>query len=328
MGDESEHNLTSDGATPAAAPARPSQARELARELTGDLPCSRCGYNLRGLSIRSGCSECGLPVRTTILVLVDPRADELVPLSSPRLTAWGMIAWIGGALGCAAAVLALRMGDLLDAQFSVGLPMSDIAWAGLAMLGLSAVGSCVIVRPHASIPISRRVLTTIGVLLYVPLLALFHRIHLVVDMQDPMPYVNPGSLAGDRVVCRLAFAAVAVLLVLALRPGARHLAARSFIFRTGLIDRQSMYGIVAAFAVTLAGDGLRLAHVSGPRLSEYVSLGGITLIALGSFLLAVGIFAAFTDVLRLRRVLIYEGIGLAQILETNASRARRAGSDA
>ena len=66
-------------------------ASVLASELTGDLPCVRCGYNLRGLSIREHCPECDAPVRATILALVDPRASELKPLRRPRLTGWGLV---------------------------------------------------------------------------------------------------------------------------------------------------------------------------------------------------------------------------------------------
>src|SRR5690606_27754218 len=61
----------------------------IARQLKGDLLCIGCGYNLRGLSIREMCPECGIPVRATILGVIDPMADELAPIPRPRLVATG-----------------------------------------------------------------------------------------------------------------------------------------------------------------------------------------------------------------------------------------------
>ncbi|MBL8760751.1 MAG: hypothetical protein JNL50_05545, partial [Phycisphaerae bacterium] len=53
----------------------------LARELTGDLRCAKCAYNLKGLSVRSVCPECGLAISATLLAKVDPHAAELRPIA-------------------------------------------------------------------------------------------------------------------------------------------------------------------------------------------------------------------------------------------------------
>src|SRR5436190_23878239 len=71
----------------------------LGRQLRGDLPCVACGYNLKGLSIRSVCPECGTPVRATILSVVDPHAAELTPIRLPALVALGLLFCAAGALG-------------------------------------------------------------------------------------------------------------------------------------------------------------------------------------------------------------------------------------
>src|SRR5262245_48877512 len=85
----------------------PKAEREaIARELTGDLPCVRCRYNLRGLSVRAPCPECGTPVRATLLAVVDPFAGELQPVSRPRLIVAGLIAWSLGGFGSALCVWA------------------------------------------------------------------------------------------------------------------------------------------------------------------------------------------------------------------------------
>ena len=67
----------------------------LAMLLTGDLPCIGCGYDIRGLSVLSQCPECGLAVRATVLHRVDPSAEALRPMPTPRLTSLGIVAWTG-----------------------------------------------------------------------------------------------------------------------------------------------------------------------------------------------------------------------------------------
>ncbi len=274
------------------------------------------------MSVRAACPECGLPVRTTILVLVDPRADELIPLSNPKLAAWGVLIWIGGATGAALGVWGLRIAEWLNAQHQITLAISDIAWLSVVMLVTSALGALTLVRPHASVPLGRSVLAVLGVLLYVPLTFVFHRIHLVIDAGSRHPYAGNDPQLDERTSYRLAFAIVAMLLVLALRPAGRHLAARSFIFRTGQIDRQSMLAMIGALGVGAVGDLIRL--IFSPPPGDWLSLLSLSLISLGGFLLTMGLIAAFVDCVRLRFVLAHEQIKLMNILESNTERERRA----
>ena len=69
--------------------------------------CPVCGYNLRGLSVRDECPECGVAVRATILALVDPMADELRPLTTPKRPTLGLCMWAWGGFACVALVWAL-----------------------------------------------------------------------------------------------------------------------------------------------------------------------------------------------------------------------------
>src|SRR5690606_19927036 len=68
--------------------ADPEQAISLS--LSGAMPCISCGYNLQGLSVVGVCPECGAAVRATILATIDPQAEELTPLLTPRLTSLGL----------------------------------------------------------------------------------------------------------------------------------------------------------------------------------------------------------------------------------------------
>lgn len=70
----------------------------VAATLTERLTCAACGYDLRGLSVLDRCPECGLRIATSILAVVDPRAQEFEPIRKPKLVAFGLLTWSGG--GC------------------------------------------------------------------------------------------------------------------------------------------------------------------------------------------------------------------------------------
>lgn len=57
------------------------------------LGCSRCGYNLRGVRVDSACPECGLAVRSTVQIAIDPTASGLTQLKNPK-TVGNSILWL------------------------------------------------------------------------------------------------------------------------------------------------------------------------------------------------------------------------------------------
>lgn len=308
---------------PGGVPVRLSEARLLARDLTGDLLCARCGYNLRGLSIRADCPECRLPVRTTILALVDPRAEELTPLTRPRLTSLGLLVWAVAAFVAALSVWGMRLAEVLHDRAGATFEVVWLPEIGLVCILLSGLGALALVRPHERLGLGGIARAAFGVLLYVPLAWLFWMIHVMHDGIHPTPYVRPPE--GDllRPILRLTMAAVIALIILSLRPHARMLAARSHLFRTGQIDRQSLLAMVAALAVSVLGDALGVA-VNGPLAgSDFLGTIAVALVALGSFLFTTGLFAAMIDTVRLRGMLASSSVGLSHILESNAERERR-----
>src|SRR4051812_32816459 len=129
-----------------------SLAPDLARELTGDLPCVRCGYNLKSMSIRGVCPECGAPVRATILAKVDPYAEVLRPLSSPRLTVVGLLLCTFGVLAAGALTWGLRAADATDVWAAGHAPVR-VVQAGTGCLLAAALGALLIARPHAGLPL-------------------------------------------------------------------------------------------------------------------------------------------------------------------------------
>src|SRR3954467_10353326 len=53
------------GAVPAAAPVGPA-AMDAGGVVTASVPCRRCAYNLRSLSVAARCPECGAPVGVSV----------------------------------------------------------------------------------------------------------------------------------------------------------------------------------------------------------------------------------------------------------------------
>jgi hypothetical protein len=302
-------------------PARGGATAAVGVDLTGDLPCIGCGYNLRGLSIRSVCSECGTPVRATILARVDPMAEQLQPLKRPWLTAGGLVLWAWAGLLAALLVWLDRLTDVANEMFGVrvGLPL---AWQiELVAIACSMLGAAVLVRPVAVVSTWECVKAAGGVLAYLPLLALHFTIHAVYDPRTGPPLVgshliNAGAdlLDADRSLYRLAVGALIVVIVLGLRANAVSLAERSLVMRLGRVDTQPLSALAWAMAVTMAGDLLVIAFAGGDGLLDWiVELAALLMIAVGSFLFTLGLVGVGIDTVRLRPVLLQPAPGLTDI---------------
>jgi hypothetical protein len=273
------------------------------RVLTGELPCARCRYNLQGLSILSVCPECGTPVRGTILATVDPLAKELSPITMPTATAAGVILWAGSLLVAAAAVLALRLEEVVRAMEGPDLVATEAVrrvpgWAVAA----AAVFAVAFVRPHAKISVLNSLAAGLACAAHLPLAYLMWQIFNVVDAASATPYVAIDPTWGPvRSMLRLGCAACMAVIILGIRPNGRLLVSRSLLMRTGRVDRQTLLVILAAVGLASLGDALRLA---GPGLrtdqSDLIAgLGGVV-IAVGSLLILIGLVGVFIDVVRLR----------------------------
>lgn len=279
---------------------------DLARTLQGALPCARCRYQLRGLSIRGTCPECGLPVRATVLAAVDPAADELKPLRRPRLLVAGLVAWSVGALIAGLGVLSMRVTDLLLSNVdhdAITWRLSELALAGVIV---SWVSSLVLIRPHPGTPRANTVRAIVGVAAYSFIVAGMAYLHF---RHDPgladSPYTRPDVVVPLRSAIRLATGMAILVAIIFLRPNARLLATRSLVLRTGRVDRQPMYALAAAVVVAMLGDVAHLATLaqSGtPR--DILWWIGSMLIAVGSMLFLIGLVGIVIDCLRVSRVLL------------------------
>lgn len=285
------------------------EAPLLARELTGDLLCARCQYNLRGLSIRGRCPECGMSVRGTILAKVDPAASELQPIALPTVVGMGLLVWPLGALLAAACIWWLRAAEMFDLHNPDWLPLGVVA--GILA---SAVGACVLIRPHANIPVDGILRAVVGIFLYLPLALGLHVLYTRLDTLGPTPFMPSGTPNPERSGLRLALSLILAVILACLRPNARLFVHRSMLLRSGRVDRQTMLAMVGALGVVSLGDLCQLlASALSTGAAQSALLIGTILIAVGSMFFTVGILGVLIDCVRIVPSVLSRPISLESI---------------
>lgn len=291
-----------------------AHADHLDLALTGSLPCVTCRYELKGLSIRGVCPECGTTVRAAILWQVDPLAEEFRPIVRPWLLAMGIRAWAAGAVIAALSTWGLRLADMIERQLVA--PLNTLWLSVLVLLGagLSAVGGLTLVRPTPTTTFRHAATALIGALAYAPLLWGLWRLHLQIDPIGPQPYFS-ATADPQRIAMHLLVSGSMIAIILGFRPNARDLVKRSLVMRMGRVDRQTLYVMVGVIALTMVGDSVRLA--AAQNLSPHADLWsmlGTLVIAIGSALFTLGLVGALIDSWRISRAILIPAPSLRQVL--------------
>lgn len=300
----------------------------IAATLTGRLTCAACGYDLRGLSVLDRCPECGLRIATSILAVVDPRAQEFEPIRKPRLVAFGLLAWSYGALLAALCAWLLRAIELPalnnDPHLLGNQGARIIAFLGLVGIVVSGVASLSLVKPTPGMPRSGSRLALTGAALYLPMAVTYFVLHGQLDVGLASPYFGRFPDA-ERVFLRACELLLIAAIVLLLRTNARTLAARSAILRTGRVDRQTMYAVAVAAAAGVLGDAIRLmaTHVQG-LAAQVLSIAGVSIVVIASALLTLGLAGVAIDCTRVARALLRSGRRLTSLVSmVDVARAER-----
>lgn len=291
----------------------------LATELGGRLPCARCRYDLRGLSIRSVCPECGTPVQATLLTVVDPHASELQPIRHPLLTGMGVLLWGFCPVAAAAVAWGVRL-----AEFGWDrIPSFGVRAAVPAFAAMSGVGALAIIRPHSPGRQPWSIWSALlGILLYFPLVWSMWAIHVSLDGLGFSPYGPSGSATGQREWLRLAAQVFFAGIALCLRPNARILAARSLLLRTGRVDRQTLRALASVVLVSTLGDILRILSLSSqPAAASLLNQIGQLLVLAGSVLLTIGLVGVAADCWRIFQVIIEPPLAPPPLVPAAASPA-------
>jgi hypothetical protein len=289
---------------------------DIALTLTGRLPCIGCGYDLQGLSVLGACPECGAAIRATILHIVDPMADELRPLIHPRLVAVALPMWATAGLLAAMGAWLPRIQGMVAHQTN-GRTRLELDWAPwvvlvfAAMSGLGALGLSHLLR---EVHKGWTVMAMIGAALYLPLLYMLWRLYFVLAPSGPDPYFA-ASLQTDRIILRLIISALLAGVLVFLRPNARLLVARSLALRSGRVDRQTIYAMVAAVGLTMVGDVVRLVAVAGPTgYQSTIDTVGAMVVLIGSMLFTLGLASSAIDTWRIRWSILTPSPSLRQVL--------------
>jgi hypothetical protein len=304
----------------------PSPGTPLATELAGDLPCVRCRYNLRGLSIVSCCPECGTPMRATLLAVVDPRASELLPIVAPGLTSVGVVLWGTAAMGAAAVALLSHLVSLGLFPALEVLSLWSLVMAGewvVALTILSGLGAVAFIRPHAGIAAAKVRLAALGVAGYIPVCMCVWWLNAYGALMSvsPLRLQTPqGAPAGVWLVLCL----LVVGVLLCLRPNARLLVARSMLMRSGQVDRQTMRGLASVSMVSAAGVllGLLSGLVEAPVMDTVETVGALVILV-GWLLFLIGLGGVTVDCWRLRPVIAATPLSLSDLLDPARAGASR-----
>ena len=294
----------------------PQAAPALAEELAGSLRCAACRYELRGLTIKGNCPECGLAIQATLLSLVDPRAAEIRPIRWPRLVALGANAWSMGAM------LAVLIGWVVWASGFfpdvLGEPTERaLILLGAAGLSLSGLGALTVIRPHSGIPVRHSVAALLGVMLYPVAVYLYMRLGAVASSGTSASMVaamtgraDPASWRAERLAMWVILAVGALLL----RSNLRALASRSLVMRAERVDRQTIAGSVAAVGIAAVGDALGLAAQSAGGWAGSLVLFAEVLVGLGAVLLTLGMVGIVLDTLRLTPAILQRPLAMSDLL--------------
>jgi hypothetical protein len=264
--------------------------------LGGSLPCFVCGYELKGLTVRGVCPECGTAVRATILHTVDPDAEEIQPVAAPRLVTAGLVLWPMGALATAAMLWVNRINEVSGATGGIAASGTVYSRAALAGVLVSAIGALMLVRPARAIPKWKSAAVVLSLAGYAAA-AIGLRLVEAADLAKAPAYVSRAP-DPERLLGRLIFGAGVLVVLLGMRPMARELVRRSLAMRQGRVDRQTLAAMAAVTLIGMLGDGLRwLSLASG--VWSWLSLVGTALVIISSLLLTLGVASAIVDGVRI-----------------------------
>ncbi len=293
----------------------------IVHELTGPLRCVSCRYELRGLSIKGNCPECGLPVRATLLRMVDPDAIELQPVGRPRLVAIGLLLWAVGSFAALVTGVLIWAGITIDGLLNEAARES-LVLVGAVVLGVSGLGALAIVRPHGGISRRRVLASVLAVLLYPLAVKLYADVGLYATPESGSSLL--AVWAEETAVSRWRVERLCLWLTLALgawllRPNLRLLASRSLVLRSKRVDRQTIAATIAAMLIAAAGDAIGLAVGAMGDWAAPLALLSAVLVGLGVVLLALGALGTVMDTIRLLPAVLQPPLAIGDVIDTGST---------
>ncbi len=305
-------------------------AQRRARPIVIDLPCVRCGYDLRGLDVAGACPECGFAVRETITFVVDPLASEVEPLQHRRRIGVAVVAASGLVLVAVLLLWSPHVVSVVDdlggwgGSLVSGFPRWTAALSGAMGLGAWAAMGW-LKRPTGEVEPERyRRDLRIGraaLLAWAGLMAGLGAYD-VVYRDAWAEALTPLGTVPDlgRAAIRVGLDGAGVLMALRFKTVLRFLLVRSLNPRLSRTSRQGFGALLVAVGIVTAADVIRLtaAGATAVGTSEAVFGGALfvasILLLVGAAMLTLALLNAFSDSVKLARGISGTPLRLSDIL--------------
>jgi hypothetical protein len=276
--------------------------------LARSVPCGSCGYDLRGLRTDGRCPECGFPIWETVRRAIDPRARRLPSISNPRRVGDALFAIVACLLVATLLLLAPGVARGLEGLTSMAIRARVPSWLPIA------AGAVAILAVWPVYRLSPRTGAEPGDLTRRDLRLLAASLVAIGLLFAAQGVPSPWSTSPGRHVLHLLTAAVAVVVLIALRRVVFIVGERSRQFRTAKAGRQSVPELIAAVVGIAAGKLILLAPVTGLLVPRIRAVGSILIVA-STLMLVIGLVYLLVNVSWIRRALRRPIPSLRDLLE-------------
>lgn len=291
----------------------------LCRQITMDIACVKCGYNIKGINSLDCCPECGFEIRRTLLFIVDPANSTIPPLRTPRQLGVALVL-VALFLALAALILwlpsILYVGTLVSDRFEQWQVRSEDWRSSAIAIGLVVASGFLMIafrRPttEAPDPEYRKGLSSAatGMFTWAGFIAAisFYDNWYGLEWQERYTQMQADSIDIWRTLLRLGSIAALFLVVSGLHPVITFLGRRSVYHRIVQISRQGFRAMLVAVIITGVGDGIRFLLGVGEQLhfylpyKDYIVLPSSMLSLIGSGMMTLALWNALVDGIRLSR---------------------------
>jgi len=274
------------------------------------MPCSRCGYDLRGLQADGDCPECGEPIRLTIIETVDPASRRLAPMHQPRKIGNAITGIVTSfTISFILAVIALLIhapSTLPIPHFLRAFPSSAVVWASAGFGFLSFL----FLIPMMRMCQRKELVGCRGGILFIGFGVLAWStslLFLVLFFLRSFLELEPYSMLFDTFIPVISTG----LVFSGFRKLIPRLGLRSRAFRQAQGSRQRMNDLLAALVVVIVGR----TFVETATGNSNLSILGLIIMIMSISLIVIGLGYLFRNTLWIRQALITPPPALNELLQ-------------
>ena len=284
------------------------------------LPCGRCGYNLRGLAADSDCPECGEPIRLTIIEAIDPASRRLTPIQNSNAIGNAILGVVTcffiSSLLAVVAMLIHAPYSFPAPQFVRSLPATAVAWAaaGFGVISILFLAPILkICKQEEWIGYqSGLMLIVVGISMWSLSMVLADFFLLTYGSGTPS-YGFGIRYSTFAMLLDTCFPVVSAGLVFSgFRKLIPRLGQRSRAFRQAQGSRQRMNDLLATLAIVLVG---RTILVNSPSDSN-LSIMGLIIMVMSISFIVIGLGYLLRNTIWIRRALITPPPSLSELLRS------------